>query len=456
MLEFTQNDTICAIATPPGTGGVGVIRVSGPRAHDILTKMWRGAEDPQNFEPRKLYLGNLADINEAIIDRVMAVFMPAPNSYTGENVVEFSCHGSPVILGKILQMCIAVGVRVAAPGEFTRRAFMAGKLDLVQAEGVADLIHATSERAARVASAQLTGELSSKIKHINDDLTNLRAEIEASIDFPEEDIDVASIESAKLQIEKITKGLEKLSSTFQGGRLIREGVRVAIVGRPNAGKSSIFNRLVGENRAIVHHTAGTTRDVIEESVVFGGMNFKLRDTAGIREGTCEVEAIGVDRARHEIDAADITIAVIDGSSSLSDEDRLVLSHLKKKSTIIAINKMDLLLSINKSEFKDWNVIQVSALSGSGIENLISTLIGLCKTNIGTEDGLVITNVRHKSLIDEAVKFLNDSLNSISNRRPLEFVVSHLQSAQDSLGGITGEVTSDDILNQIFSKFCIGK
>ncbi len=451
------NETIAAIATPPGQGGVGVVRISGPDARTVLEKLWRGRTPVERFKPRTLYLGEVVDVGSRVtghvsrLDRVLAVYMPAPQTYTGDDVVELSAHGSPVVLERLLTACCAAGARVAEPGEFTRRAFLAGKLDLVQAEGVADLIAATSERAARVAADQLAGRLSERVMAIGDEIAELRAFVEASIDFPEEDLGTFADESVEARLAGALERTRALSATFREGRLLREGVRAAIVGPANAGKSSLLNRLVGSHRALVHEAPGTTRDVVEESIDIGGTVVRLRDTAGLRATTCAVEAMGTRRARSEIEAADLILLVLDGSRPLDDDDRAALRAAEGRRVITVLNKSDL-----SREIDIEGATHLSALTGDGIEALCARIAATAEIDSGLADGAVVTNVRHGSALDASAHALAEAIDALRASAPLECIAQHLHAAQSKLGEITGAVTTDDLLDRIFSRFCIGK
>ncbi len=458
MQVISNTDTICAVATPPGAGGIGVVRMSGPAAFAILGRIWRGGTPVSRFEPRKLYLGRIGIANhESRVtghDKVMAVKMPAPKTYTGQDVVELSCHGSQVVLKKILKACIAAGARPAGPGEFTRRAFLAGKMDLAQAEAVCDLINATSERGARVAALQLEGRLSQEIGGISSQLADLRGEVEASIDFPEEGIEVSGgLEGRAAEISGRIKGL---LATYETGRLAKDGMRVAIVGRPNSGKSSILNRLVGCERAIVHREPGTTRDVVEESVSLCGTLFRLRDTAGMRGGAAEVEAAGIARARQEIEMADLVIAVFDGSIEFGREDREVLDSITGARSVLVINKSDLPQRIGAGDLGAREVLRISAKTGGGFECLTKALSASASPESGLEEGVAITSERHREALSSARSALAGSLETYRGRGPAECVAQHLKMAHESLGAITGEACTDAILDRIFSTFCIGK
>jgi tRNA modification GTPase len=456
-MVVSGEDTISAIATPPGSGGIGVVRISGPQARGVLEQLWRGSTTVSKFEPRRLYLGEISDPmrQELRLDKILAVFMPAPRTYTGQDVVELSCHGSPVMLARILEACVSCGSRIADPGEFTRRAFLAGKLDLAQAEGVCDLISAASDRAARLASSQLDGRLSAEVTAIGSELADIRAFLEASIDFPEEDIQGDGIVS---KIEVVAARAGVLASTFREGRMVREGVRVAIVGPVNAGKSSILNKLAGCDRALVHSEPGTTRDVVEELVEMGGSAFRLRDTAGFRDGVGGVEAMGTKLSRNEIKEADVILAVFDGSAALSSDDMATLAEISSsaegKAIITILNKSDL----RKGEFDLSgmdNPIHSSAISGEGMDEIRAAIKkSRCAQEFGSS--VVVTSLRHKGALDSAVVELERAAGSMSDGLPPECVAQNLRSAQDYLGEITGKVVTEELLDRIFSTFCIGK
>jgi tRNA modification GTPase len=460
-MQFASNtDTICAIATPPGAGGIGVVRMSGPAAFGILAQVWRGRPAPSDFEPRKLYLGAVGFTGHRSRvtghDKVLAVKMPAPHTYTGQNVVEISCHGSRVILSGIVEACVASGARLAGPGEFTRRAFLAGKMDLAQAEAVCDLIHATGERGARLAAEQLDGRLSKEIGAIIAQLADLRGEVEASIDFPEEGIEVSggTFEGCAAAI---ASRVERLVQTYDAGRMSRDGVRVAIVGRPNAGKSSIMNRLAGLERSIVHHEPGTTRDVVEESVVIEGVQVRLRDTAGIRQAQEEVEAMGVARTREEVQNADVVLVVLDGTSPLDDRDAREFSGDKR--AVVVINKIDLGCVLCEMPFSASAVCRVSAKTGQGMDELAQALVSVALgPDAGGEapDGATITSARHKEALCDASAGLRHAIAAQDAHESIECVAQHLRGAHERLAEITGEAATEAVLARIFSRFCIGK
>lgn len=460
MRAEARTDTICAIATPPGAGGIGVIRISGPKAFDILEQIWRGRVSGGALQPRRLSLGEALDERGEVLDRAMAVRLPGPQSYTGQDMAEISCHGSRVVLSRLLAAAIAAGARPAGPGEFTRRAFLSGKLDLVQAEAVCELIRAEGERGARLASEQLEGRLSSEVRSLGKRLLQVRAALEAGIDFPDEGIEAAHLPQ---ELQAVIQDAAGLAATYREGRLVREGVRLAIIGRPNAGKSSILNALCGSPRAIVHAEPGTTRDVVEAAVSIEGIVFHLRDTAGLREAASEVEAIGVQRARREVEQADLVLAVFDGAANLGSDDRAVLALTEGRPTVFIVNKIDLPQRIDPAAIdvagRGRAAVKVSARSGAGMEGLRRALVEHIgdPANGGTAGvHATVTSARHKGELDRAIAALGSASAALGASEPLECIAQHLRRAQAALGAITGEVTTEELLESIFSQFCIGK
>jgi tRNA modification GTPase len=456
MTRNSNDDTICAIATPPGHGGVGIVRMSGPAAKSILESIWCGTVSVAQFEQRKLYLGDIK-IGCGMMDKVMAVFMPSPHTYTGQDVVELSCHGSPLMLDKIVKSCIDGGARLAGPGEFTRRAFLAGKIDLVQAEAVADLINAKSEAAAKTAAEELSGRLSSKLTELSDGVLNLRTYVEASLDFPEEDIEFLRDDDFLSRMRSISKKLSGLIATYEEGHIIRDGITAVIMGKPNTGKSSILNRLIGKDRAIVHHTPGTTRDVIDAEVNIGGIVFHLKDTAGLRSLAGEVEEIGMGRAHEEGEAADLVLFVVDRS----DEGGLcdLIHEFDAKRTILIGNKCDLPRACDVERLSDergMKCVKVSAKTGENLSALREVLEGFAKRNFIAGDGVVITKRRHKDALVAAKISIDQAMDLILSGQFLEIIAEKLREAHDSIGEITGQVKDEDLLDRIFSSFCIGK
>lgn len=451
-----QQDTIAAIATPPGQGGIGIVRISGQAARSVLSRLWRGSPAPSDFESHKLYYGSVSG-RGSIIDRVFAVWMGAPKSYTGDDVVEISGHGGHAVMQRLLTACCDAGARPAEPGEFTRRAFLAGKIDLVQAEAVADVIAASSEAQLKVAQGQREGRLSKAVNGLGERIKRLRAEIEAAIDFPEEDIEIMQNEGLDAKLGAIIEDALRLSSTFDEGRLIRDGVRVAIAGLPNAGKSSLLNALVGHERAIVHHEPGTTRDVVEATVQLGGMVFHLRDTAGLREAPSDVENIGVDRALSEMRDADIVIYLIDTSRGIRNEDTKNVDGILKGKALVVYSKADLSFPPGAPREGDNAQLHISSHTGAGLGALKHFLLTRVRSQTAMEaHGAIVTNARHRSQLDEAVAELTQAQEAIQLRASAEFTAHHLRRAHEAFARITGSAVDDELLDEIFSRFCIGK
>lgn len=447
-----QNDTIAAISTPSGVGAVGIIRISGSGARDILSMVWINDQNPvDKFITNRLYYGKIST-RERVLDNVLAVYMMAPHSYTGEDVVEIHCHGGTITTRLILESVMRTGARPAEAGEFTKRAFLNGKMDLVQAEAVADIISATTDQSLRLAQEQLSGRLSEVIKSVQGRLKEIKAFIEAAIDFPEEDVQFVENEKISVKIGKIVAELKKLSGTYEEGRLIHDGVKVVIVGKPNVGKSSLLNRLLGTDRAIVHHEAGTTRDTIEEGLNIDGYLFRLIDTAGIRESNSEIERIGIDRAKIRLTEADLAIYLIDATIAFDENDKRVAKEVDGIKTITVLNKIDL---VRKSSIK--TDMELSAKTGEGMEKLKNKLTDFVRSASDTSpEGVLLTNLRHKKRIDDGLTWLERAKESADKKESAEFIAYNLDEAMKNLGSITGEVTTEDVLNEIFSKFCIGK
>lgn len=455
--------TIAAIATPPGVGGVGVVRISGPKAKEVLKSLWKSPNVPvDNFASHRFYYGKIIDLStEALLDKGMAVWMKSPNSYTGEDVVELNLHGSPIILEKIVGLCLQHGCQMAGPGEFTKRAYLNGKMDLAQAEAVADLISASSEEGLRLAKDHLAGRFSQRIHELQQELVRLRAFVEASIDFPEEDVALIQKEGALAKLAPIRAAITELLATYHQGQATREGLKTVIVGRPNAGKSSLLNTLLGKSRAIVHQDPGTTRDVIEETCRIDGYAFHLFDTAGIRRTNEAVEAIGVERAEALIEEAALVLWLVDGSANLQTDDFDFLCKLNLKKTIVCINKSDMdlvwdpkTLALNEGE-EDW--VKISAKTGAGLDVLQQRMVGWIK-RLSPREGtsLAVSRLRHKEALASALQELTSGEENFTQESKVELLALHLQKAHEHLGSITGANISEDLLDKIFSEFCIGK
>lgn len=455
MLHF---DTIAAPATPSGSGGIGIIRLSGPRAEAVLLGLFRPSRPPHRLRSHQLYHGRIVDGRGVVIDEVLAVVMRAPHSYTREDVVELHCHGGSVILRRILDELLESGVRLANPGEFTQRAFLSGRLDLSEAEAVVDLIQSRSEASRRVALEQLQGRLSRAIHGFQHQLADLLALVETYVDFPEEDIPLPQIESLGAQSAEVRQQMGLLLQDFENGRILREGLSVLILGCPNVGKSSLLNALLGEARAIVTPLPGTTRDTIEEHLSLGGIPLRLVDTAGVRETNDLIEAEGVRRAREKITGADLILFVIDGSRGLSADDRFALELCAGRRLLVTVNKCDLGAQPLDSSLSAWPRVNISAHTGEGLEALRQAIIGFFRGEDGREgaDTPLLSDRRHREALVLACQALERFESAVSQEHSVEFLALELREALQALGQITGETTPDDILQRIFSRFCIGK
>jgi len=457
-----QEDTIAAISTPPGEGGIAIVRMSGNKAVSIARKIFSSREPLGSFKGNRAYHGWIVD-NGARIDEVVVTFFLAPDSYTGEDVVEISCHGGYFVTRRILELIVKRGARIADPGEFTKRRFINGKIDLSQAEATADIINAKTEAAHRAAVSQLSGELYRRVKKMCDDLINICSLLELELDFCEEEIEFEPHSKQLERILSIENEMKDLLSSYERGRICRDGVKMAIIGRTNVGKSSLLNAIVEKERAIVTDVPGTTRDTLDEILDIEGVLFRVTDTAGIRETDDPVEREGVERSIKAFEEADVVLAVFDGSEPLKPEDRFIIDLLvsKKKRTFLIINKIDLKLKIEESELRrtDYNmeIVRVSALKKTGIDKLIKKIRrNLFFQEGGVDEEVLLTNVRHRESILKAISHIKTARETIEKGLSQEFVVLDLRGALDSLGEITGKTTTDDILNRIFSEFCIGK
>lgn len=453
--------TIAAISTAPGVGGIGIIRMSGEDCFEILEKFFI-PKSKTKIEGYKIKYGKVIDTEtEQEIDEVLVSYFVAPKSYTTENMCEINSHGGIIVMNKILNECLKNGAILANPGEFTQKAFLNGRIDLSQAEAVIDVINAKTNIEAKASIKQLRGSLSEKIKNIKQKLINIMVDIEASIDYPEYDVEEVTNDKAIQNIDEILKDLKMLEKSFDDGKIIKEGIKTAIIGTPNAGKSSLLNAILNEERAIVTAIEGTTRDTIEEFITIKGIPLKLIDTAGIREAKDAVEEIGIKKTKEYIESSDLIIAIFDATKKLKDEDIKILEMIKEKNAIIVLNKEDLNNNILKNEDKIINsgkkVIQISALKKTGIEAIyeeISNLFNINKLNI--EGGEVITNIRHKNAITNSIKKLEKSKQTILDNMPIDIISIDIKDALEELGNITGDTVTEDIIKEIFKKFCLGK
>jgi len=455
-------DTIVAPATAPGTGAVAIIRLSGPKSAAILKAIWRPIANG-SLGPRRLYLGDVVDpVTNSHIDRAMAVFFPKPQSLTGEDVAELQCHGGSYLVRRITGIATSLGARMAEPGEFTRRAFLNGCIDLTEAEAVADLVEARGESALQQAISHLTGALAEKLGGLRRELISIRAHLEAEIDFSDEGIKLPSRSEIASSIERLTRDVAILHESYARGRLMREGAHVAIVGKPNVGKSSILNLLLGTDRAIVTAIPGTTRDVIEDSIQIGGYPVVLQDTAGIRESFDEVEKIGIQRSERSLKDADLVIAVFDSSAPLADEDVAIAHHVRGRVGIALLNKNDLPIKVGTDDLRaievEIPVLSFSALHADGVENLKCELLRAIETLRGPYQGeeVAISRERHRDALARALEALSAAKHSALQSMPPEIIAVDVTLAADALGQITGEVHTEDVLDAVFREFCIGK
>ncbi len=436
--------------------------MSGEKSFEILEKIFE-PKKKQSIEEIKGYTikyGNIVE-NGEVVDEVLVSYFKAPKSYTTENMCEINSHGGTVIIRKILELCLKNGADLAEPGEFTKRAFLNGRIDLLQAESVIDVINAKSEREAKTGIKQLEGYLSKEIADIKKEIMEVMINIDVSIDYPEYDTPDVTNKQIENMLENVQKKLEKLEKSFDNGKIIKEGIKTAIIGKPNAGKSSLLNAILKEDRAIVTEYEGTTRDTIEEFVTINGIPLKLVDTAGIRNAKDEVEKIGIEKSREIASTADLVIALFDSSKDLDDEDLEILEIAKNKKSIIILNKMDLATKINEQneKIKQTNapIIKISALKKEGIEKLeeeITKLFNLNEINLDNE--IVITNARHKNLISKAIENVKKTKETMKNEMPLDIVAIFIKDILEDLANITGEIVTDDIIDEIFAKFCLGK
>ena len=455
------DDTIAAVATAMGEGGIGIVRISGENALEILNKVFCSVKKSP-VENRKLSYGFVEDnFTGEKIDEVMAVYMKAPHSYTAEDVVEIQCHGSIVSLRKILALVLKNGARLAEPGELTKRAFLNGRLDLSQAEAVIDLIKAKSDKTFDVALSQLEGSFSKKIKEIRADLVDILVNITVNIDYPDEDIEVITYENLISGLAAVKTKVDSMLATADTGRILREGLNIAIIGKPNVGKSSLMNALLRETRAIVTEIPGTTRDTIEEALTIRNIPVKLTDTAGIRHTDDVIEKIGIEKSKESFNKADLIIFMVDNARPLDDEDREIIEYIGDRKVIVIINKTDLESKLERDEIEKMLtgaiLIEAAVAKDQGIsiiEDEIEKLVfdGRVKQN----DSMMVTNVRHKALLEEASSALKDASSMAEAGEALEFLEIDVNRAYEALGEIIGEAVNENIINEVFARFCLGK
>jgi tRNA modification GTPase len=451
-------DTIAAVSTPPGRGGIGIVRLSGPQATTIADQLVSLRQPMEHARARLADVLDAPDAGGERIDEAVVTFFAAPNSYTGEDLVEIAAHGSPVVLELLLRRALEVGARLAEPGEFTQRAFLAGKLDLTQAEAVRDLIEAQTLTQVRQAASQMGGALSRRVQPIKQGLVELIALLEAGIDFAEDDVDVTPQAEIARRIAEIDPPLAALEASFARGRIVHDGLTLAIVGRPNAGKSSLFNRLVERDRAIVTATPGTTRDLVTERISLDGIPLELVDTAGLRETYEEVERLGIARSREALADAALVLVVLDATQPLNDEERALLTAVEGRPALVAVNKSDLAASehdLSVAQAAGVAALPTSAITGEGIQMLRERILALATGGAASEPGM-LTSLRHQQAIVTARAALADAAQANTNSIPHEMILIDLYRGLWALDSLTGQTTPDDILNLIFSTFCIGK
>lgn len=456
-----MEDTIAAIATPAGTGGIGIIRISGEEAKSILDKIFLPA-NPSSIDNRKMSYGNIVDPqSKQIVDEVLCVYMKAPKTYTCEDVVEINCHGGMMPLRKTLELVLSNGARMAEPGEFTKRAFLNGRLDLSQAEAVIDVINAKTDKSFDSALSQLNGKLSSHIKEIRQKLVDVLVNITVNIDYPDEDIEQITYENLEKDLIEINDSLEKLLESSKTGKIIRDGLGISIIGKPNVGKSSLMNNLLREERAIVTDIPGTTRDTIEEFISIKGIPVKLTDTAGIRDTDDVIEKIGIEKSKESLKNADLVMFIIDSSRPLDEEDFDILESLDPGKSIIVLNKVDLDAAIDFDQLEELSkgirIIQTSMETQKGVDSVIDEIVSMVYTDkVSNSDDVLVTNVRHMNLLQGAAQSIKDGIEMTKMLEALEFIEIDVNNSYQLLGEIIGETAADDIINEVFARFCLGK
>ncbi len=462
MFVHGERDTIAAIATPHGESGIGIVRISGPLAAKVATRLFRPKNKQTRLKSHHLYYGEILDPESGkALDEVLITLMRRPKTYTREDVLEINCHGGHLVLQEVLELVLAQGVRVAEPGEFTKRAFLNGRIDLSQAEAVIDVIRAKTAKSLKISQQQLRGNLSGEIEGLRESVMRSLALIEALIDFPDEELDVDEDRVAG-ELEEHLGRVRGLIESYEEGRIYRDGVSVSIVGKTNVGKSSLLNVLLREERAIVTPIPGTTRDIIEEGISIHGIPIRLVDTAGIRKAANSIEREGVRLAKGKVAEADMVVLVIDGSRRLDKYDREIIDEIRDKKTVIALNKRDLPMKTSTGQIQellpDTRTVEISALENWGIDALKNSVYrALTRDGIGREaEEVIVVNARHKSALEGSRGCLLRARKGMETKIPIELVALELRSCLDYLGEIGGETTSEEVLDVIFSQFCIGK
>lgn len=453
-------DTIAAISTPRGEGGIGIVRLSGDESLGILSKIFKpkSKKDIKDIKSYTINYGHIYD-GEELIDEVLVSVMKAPNTYTREDIVEINCHGGYLITQKVLELVLKSGAKIAEPGEFTRRAFLNGRLDLTQAEAVIDLIHGKTDKSISLSLNNLRGDLRDQINHLKKILLDVAAHVNVVLDYPEEGVDEPIPEHLIIELHNVKDTITKLVESYDKGKMIKEGIKTAIVGKPNVGKSSLLNSILREERAIVTSIAGTTRDTIEEIINIKGIPLIMVDTAGIRKTQDEVENIGVQKSKKMLKEADLVLFVLDSSRDFSVEDREIYDSIESEKVIGILNKIDMEKKLditNLTKVKKW--IEISALENIGIDTLENEIYNfILSENIeDSSEKLIITNIRHKSALEKTKKSIENIFETIDMGYPMDLIAVDLNDALDSLSEVTGEISSEDLLDHIFSNFCVGK
>ena len=454
-------ETIAAIATAVGNSGIGIVRISGDKSFEIIKKIFIPKNKDKNIKGYTIKYGNIIDEKNNIIDEVLVSFFKKNSSYTMEDMCEINTHGGMVVINKVLEECLKNGARLAEPGEFTKRAFLNGRIDLSQAEGIIELINSKTEKEAKASIKQLNGGILENINKIKKELLNIMADIEVNIDYPEYETEEIINKKIIKILEKIKNKLINLNNSFETGKILKEGIKVAIIGKPNAGKSSLLNSILKEERAIVSDVEGTTRDTIEESISVRGIPIKIIDTAGIRETNDAIEEMGVNRSLNILNDADLIIAIFDNSKLFDEQDIKILEKIKNKKSIILLNKNDLIekkenLNIIK-KYSNKKILKISAKNKIGLEELYDEIEKMFNmNNLDVDNSIIITNIRHKNQIDKAIKNINNAVLTIDRQMPMDIFAIEIKQAIEDLSEITGDNVSESIIEEIFSKFCLGK
>ena len=455
-----MSSTIAAISTATGSAGIGIIRMSGKDCFDILKKIFVPKNNNNNIKGYTIKYGNIVD-NGRIVDEVLVSYFVNPKSYTKENMCEINSHGGSIVEKEILELCLKNGAELAKPGEFTERAFLNGRIDLTQAEAIMELIESKNEKEARESINQLKGSLSKEINKIEEQLLSTITSIEVTVDYPEYDIEEVENRDALKELNDAKKNLLRLKDGFNKGKILKDGIKTVILGKPNAGKSSLLNAILKEDRAIVSNIEGTTRDTIEEYININGITLKMIDTAGIRNTENEIEKIGVEKAKEIANQADLIIAIFDITKKLSKEDLEILKIIEKKNAIIVLNKTDLIQENKELEEKlsnvDKTIVKISAKNNNGIDKLFNEIEKLFNLNkISQDNEVIITNERHKNQINKAIKDIDLAIESIENKMPIDMTSIYIKQTLIDLGEITGKNVTDEIIKNIFKNFCLGK